>query len=73
MKKQSESKEVWIIASDDGFNSRMFRSKSKSRKDCYTFELSEAGLYSKAEAQKTAALMTQRSSTGRIWFGLRIK
>lgn len=72
-KKLRESEEKWVIASDDGFNSRMYRSKSKSRKDCYTFNLSEAGIYSKVEAQKTAALMTQRSRVGRVWFGLRVK
>ena len=72
-KKLRETEEKWVIASDDGINSRMYRSKSKSRKDCYTFNLSEAGIYSKVEAQKTAALMTQRSRVGRVWFGLRIK
>ena len=65
--------EVWIIASDDGINSRMYRSKSKGRKDCYTFSLSEARKCTKLEDQKTAAIMTQRSKVGRIWFGLRIK
>ena len=72
-KKQAVLNEVWVIASDDGFNSRMYRSKSKGRKDCYTFNLSEARKCTKLEAQKTAAIMTQRSKTGRVWFGLRIK
>ncbi len=72
-KKLREAKEEWVIASDDGYSSRMYRSKSKSRKDCYTFYLSDAMIYTKAEAQKTAALMTQRSRTGRVWFGLRVK
>lgn len=72
-KKLREAKEEWVIASDDGINSRMYRSNSKTRKNCYTFNLSEAGIFSKAEAQKTAALMTQRSRVGRIWFGLRVK
>ena len=72
-KKLREEKEEWVIASDDGYSSRMYRSKSKSRSNCYTFYLSDAMIYSKAEAQKTAALMTQRSRTGRVWFGLRIK
>ena len=72
-RKKAEQNEQWVIASDDGINSRMYRSKSKSRKDCYTFYLSEAKICSKAEAQKTAALMTQRSRVGRVWFGLCIK
>ena len=72
-KKKAALNETWVIASDDGINSRMYRSKSKGRKDCYTFYLSEARRCTKLEAQKTAAIMTQRSKVGRIWYGLRIK
>ena len=71
-KKKAVLNETWVIASDDGINSRMYLSKSKSKKDCYTFEITEAKKCTKLEAQKTAALMTQRSRTGRVWFGLRI-
>lgn len=72
-KKQTVLNEVWVIASDDGVCSRMYRSKSKGRKDCYTFYLSEAKKCTKLEAQKVAAIMTQRSKVGRVWFGLQIK
>lgn len=72
-KKQAVLNEVWVIASDDGFNSRMYRSKSKSRKDCYTFNLSEAKICSSDEAYQIATMMTKRSRVGRTWYPLRIK
>ena len=39
----------------------------------YTFYLSEAETYTKAEAQKKAAMMTRNTKVGRVWFGLQIK
>ena len=72
-KKLREAEEKWVIASDDGFNSRMYRSKSKSRKDCYTFNLSEAKICSSEEAYQISTMMTKRSRVGRTWYPLRIK
>lgn len=68
-----KANEQWVIASDDGINSRMYRSKSKSRKDCYTFNLSEAKICSSEEAYQISTMMTKRSRVGRTWFPLRIK
>lgn len=73
LKQQSALNETWVIASDDGINSRMYRSKSKTNKNRYTFYLSEAKKCTKVEAQKIAAIMTQKSKTGRQWFALKIK
>ena len=72
-KKQAMLKEEWVVASDDGINSRMYRSKSKTRKDCYTFYLSEAKICSRDEAYQIATMMTKRSRVGREWFPLRVK
>lgn len=72
-KKLREAKEQWVIASDDGYSSRMYRSKSKSRKDCYTFNLSEAKICSSKEAYQISTMMTKRSRVGRTWYPLRIK
>lgn len=69
-KKEAESKQVWVIASDDGISSRMYKGNSRGE---YTFYIGQAKTYSKSDAQKTAAIMTKNSRVGRIWFGLRIK
>ena len=69
-KKELEKLEVWVIASDDGYCSRMFKGKGRNQ---YTFYISEAATYTKSEAQKRAVMMTRNSKVGRIWFGLRIK
>ena len=72
-KKQSVLNETWVVASDDGINSRMYRSKSKSKKDCYTFNLSEAKKCTKVEAYQIATVMTKNSKFGREWFPIRVK
>ena len=69
----SEKEYHCVIVSDDGINSRMYRSKSKSRKDCYTFNLSEAKICSSEEAYQISTMMTKRSRVGRTWYPLRIK
>ena len=73
LKRQAKAQEKWVIASDDGINSRMYRSKSKGRKDCYTFNLSEAKICSSEEAYQISTMMTKRSRVGRVWYPLRIK
>ena len=73
LKRQAKAQEKWVIASDDSINSRMYRSKSKSRKDCYTFNLSEAKICSSEEAYQISTMMTKRSRVGRTWYPLRIK
>lgn len=72
-KRLKVSQEQWVVASDDGINSRMYRSKGKTRKDCYTFYLSEAKICNRDEAYQIATMMTKRSRVGRTWFPLRIK
>lgn len=69
-KKEAESKQVWIIASDDGVYSRMYKGNGRGE---YTFYINQAKTYTKSGAQKTAAIMTKNSRVGRQWFGLRIK
>lgn len=69
-KKEAESKQVWIIASDDGVYSRMYKGNGRGE---YTFYINQAKTYTKSDAQKTAAIMTKNSRVGRVWFGLRVK
>lgn len=69
LKKLADLNEIWVIASEDGINSTMYKGLNKS----YTFRLADAKKYTKLDAQKTAAIMTKRSKVGRVWFGLRIK
>ena len=69
-KKEAESKQVWVIASDDGISSRMYKGNGRGE---YTFYINQAKTYTKSDAQKTAAIMTKNSRVGRQWFGLRIK
>lgn len=69
LKKLADLNEIWVIASEDGINSTMYKGLNKS----YTFRLADAKKYTKLDAQKTAAIMTRRSKVGRVWFGLRIK
>lgn len=69
-KKEAESKQVWVIASDDGVYSRMYKGNGRGE---YTFYITQAKTYTKSDAQKTAAIMTKNSRVGRQWFGLRIK
>lgn len=71
LRQQAIFNEVWVVVSEDGINSTMYRSKNS--KNRYTFYLSEAQKCTKVEAQKIAAIMTQRSRTGRIWSAIRIK
>ena len=47
--------------------------KSKGRKDCYTFNLSEAKICSSEEAYQISTMITKRSRVGRTWYPLRIK
>lgn len=70
LKKEIESKQIWVIASDDGYCSRMYKGKGRGQ---YTFNLCDAETYTKSEAQKKAAMMTRNTKVGRVWFGLQIK
>lgn len=66
-----KEKQNWVIASDDGINSRMY--KSKNSKAPYTFNINEAKKYKKSEVWAIANNMTKRSRVGRVWYGLEIK
>lgn len=70
LKREREAKEVWIVASDDGINSRMYKGKGRMQ---YTFYICDAKEYSKSEAQRTAIMMTKNTKVGRKWFAMKLR
>lgn len=70
LKREREAKEVWIVASDDGINSRMYKGNGRMQ---YTFYICDAKEYSKSEAQRTAIMMTKNTKVGRKWFAMKLR
>ena len=72
-KKEQEAKQHWVIYSDDeyGVLSRLYKGKGRGASG-YTFYITEAQKFPKAEAQRRAIMMTRNSKTGRKWFALQV-
>ena len=70
--KEREAKEIWVIYSDDeyGYTSRLYKGKGRNS---YTFYITEAQKFTRADAQKRAIMMTRNSKVGRKWIALQIK
>lgn len=65
-----EMKEIkdWVVMSEDGYNSPLFVGTYNR----YVYQIGEAKLFTKQEAQRKAVMMTRNTKVGRVWNAVRL-
>ena len=58
----------WVVVSEDGYNSHLFVGTHNR----YVYQIGEAKLFTKQEAQRKAVMMTRNTKVGRIWSAVKL-
>lgn len=65
---EMEEVKDWVVVSEDGYNSSLFVGTYNR----YVYQIGEAKLFTKQEAQRKAVMMTRNTKVGRIWNAVKL-
>ena len=58
----------WVVMSEDGYNSPLFVGTYNR----YVYQIGEAKLFTKQEAQRKAVMMTKNTKVGCVWKAIKV-